>query len=167
MSKTFKGVQALKEVSLELSSGEVFTILGHNGAGKSTMINILTGDLLPSHGKTFILGKDVTEESSIIQQSVGFCPQDNIGWDDLTAKEMMYLVAKFKGIKWGNKLKEAVQQVLDSVNLLDREDHFVNTFSGGMIRRLNVAMSTVGDVGIILLDEPTTGVDPIARRKVW
>lgn len=101
MYDNFIGVQALREVSFSMNKGEVFVLLGHNGAGKSTLINIITGQVAPTHGKVFMMGLDVENDSSQVQQIIGVCPQDDILWDDLTAREHMLLVAAFKGIKMG------------------------------------------------------------------
>jgi ABC-type multidrug transport system ATPase subunit len=98
---------------------------------------------------------------------IGVCPQDDVLWDDLTSYEHMMLVAMFKGLKWGTGLRRAVDQVLTQVQLLDRKHDFASTYSGGMKRRLSVALSTVGDVKIVFFDEPTTGLDPLSRRRVW
>ena len=98
---------------------------------------------------------------------VGVCPQDDILWDSLTAVEHMYLVASFKGLQRGPNLDQAVVAVLEQVKLEDRKNDFASAYSGGMKRRLSVALSTVGDVDILFFDEPTTGLDPISRRRVW
>lgn len=89
-----------------MNKGEVFVLLGHNGAGKSTLINIITGLINPTHGKVFMQGLDVEADSVQIQQIIGVCPQDDILWDDLTAREHMLLVAAFKGIQWGPNLSK-------------------------------------------------------------
>jgi ABC-type multidrug transport system ATPase subunit len=188
VSKTYSGVQALKEVSFSMNKGEVFVLLGHNGAGdvthpslsllflssssaaligKSTLINIITGVTKPTHGKVYLNGYDIEEDIAEIQQTIGVCSQDDYLWDELTAKEHMLLTAIFKGIKWGPELHAAVDNVLDLVQLSDRSSEFCRQYSGGMKRRLSVAMSTVGDVEILFLDEPTTGLDPVSRRRVW
>ena len=167
VSKTYSGVQALKEVSFEMKKGEVFVLLGHNGAGKSTLMNIITGLIQPTHGKVYLSGLDVEAESAQVQQTIGVCAQDDLLWDDLTAREHMLLTAAFKGLEYGTQLFQAVDSVLAMVQLEERADHFARQYSGGMKRRLSVAMSTVGDVEILFLDEPTTGLDPVSRRHVW
>ena len=146
VSKTFSGVQALKEVSFEMKRGEVFVMLGHNGAGKSTLINLITGVLAPTHGKVFLNGLDVERDAIDVQQTIGICSQDDLLWDDLTAREHMLLTAAFKGLRWGDELFSAVENMLGRVQLTERADDFCRQFSGGMKRRLSVAMSTVGDV---------------------
>lgn len=145
---------------------------GHNGAGKSTLINIITGLIAPTHGKVYINGLDAEIDVAEVQQVIGVCPQDDILWDDLTAREHMLLTAAFKGLQvgWGGSasgLHTAIDRVLEKVQLLDRSSTFSKNFSGGMKRRLSVAMSTVGDVDVLFLDEPSTGLDPVSRRHVW
>jgi ATP-binding cassette, subfamily A (ABC1), member 3 len=115
--------------------------VGHNGAGKSTLINIITGVTTPTHGKVFINGLDVEHDVAEIQQTIGVCSQDDLLWDELTAKEHMLLTAAFKGLEWGPRLFAAVDNVLDTMQLLDRADDFCRQYSGGMKRRLSVAVS--------------------------
>lgn len=152
--------------------GEVFVLLGHNGAGKSTLINVITGLIAPTHGKVYINGLDAETDVAEVQQAIGVCPQDDILWDDLTALEHMYLTAAFKGLEIGNcsvesALRRSIDSVLGKVQLLDRAGEFSKNYSGGMKRRLSIAMSTVGDVDVLFLDEPSTGLDPVSRRHVW
>jgi ABC-type multidrug transport system ATPase subunit len=120
--------------------------------GKSTLINIITGTTSPTHGKVYLSGLDVSEDISEIQQTIGVCAQDDYLWDDLTAREHMLLTAVFKGVQWGESLYTAVDNVLDTVQLRERSHEFCGGYSGGMKRRLSVALSTVGDVDIIFLD---------------
>ncbi len=108
--------------------------------------------LAPTHGKVFLSGLDVESDAAQVQQMIGVCAQDDLLWDDLTAKEHMLLTAAFKGLKWGPELHAAVDNVLNMVQLLDRSNNFAKQYSGGMKRRLSVAMSTVGDVDILFLD---------------
>ena len=148
---------------------------------QSSLINVITGLIAPTHGKVYINGLDVEEDASEVQQIIGVCAQDDLLWDDLTAREHMLLTAAFKGIAFGNKLLSAVDNVLELVQLRERAEDFCRQFSGGMKRRLSVAMSTVGDVDVLFFDgkillptsfitcylEPTTGLDPVSRRHVW
>ena len=174
VSKTFKETQALKEVSFSMQRGSVFVLLGHNGAGiqeyilvntllvilflgKSTLINIITGLLKPTHGNVYISGLDSEVDASSVQQITGVCPQHDLLWTDLTARDHIYLTAAFKGIEFGKPLEVAVEKILTKMNLFDRADTCVSEFSGGMQRRLSVAMSAVGEIDIIFLDEPSTG----------
>jgi ABC-type multidrug transport system ATPase subunit len=186
LSKSYAGgVQALREVSFDMKRGEVFVLLGHNGAGKSTLINILTGLTSPTRGKTFLSGLDIDEDVADVQQLIGVCPQHDILWEDLTAMDHMLLVAAFKGLSGDNlfaplftnadtpeaaqssPLFKSIQTILKQVQLLGRSRDFASSYSGGMRRRLSVALSAVGDVDVIFFDEPTTGLDPLSRRRVW
>lgn len=133
-----------------MKRGEVFVMLGHNGAGKSTLINIITGVLAPTHGKVYLNGLDVERDAMDVQQTIGICSQDDLLWDDLTAREHMLLTAAFKGLRWGEELHNAVEGMLARVQLTDRANDFCRQFSGGMKRRLSVAMSTVGDVSTLV-----------------
>ena len=119
-SKTYSGVQALKEVTFEVKKGECFVLLGHNGAGKSTLINLMTGHTMPTHGKVFLAGLDVDIDMTSIQQMIGVCAQDEYLWDDLTAREHMQLHAAFKGLMPGPELTRAVDEILNRVQLLAR-----------------------------------------------
>lgn len=115
----------------------------------------------------YVSGMDVEQDISLIQQSIGVCPQADLLWDDLTAKEHIDIHAAFKGIESGSVLNQAVELILKKVGLLERGDSYAKDFSGGMKRRLAVAMSAVGEVDAIFLDEPTTGLDPLSRHGVW
>ena len=130
MSKTFSAIQALKEISFTMNIGEVFVILGHNGAGKSTLINIITGLYSCTHGSVYVSGMDVQEDVSLIQQSIGVCPQADLLWDDLTAREHIDIHAAFKGIQSGARLNAAVELILTKVGLIDRRDSYAKDFSG-------------------------------------
>lgn len=167
LSKTFKNTTAVKELSLQMASGEVFVLLGHNGAGKSTLINMLTCALAPTHGKAYVMGLDVAQDGDALQQVIGVCAQHDHLYKDLTAREHMRLNAKFKGVAVDSRLDAEIDTLLEKVGLLQDADKLARTFSGGMKRRLSVAMSAVGDAKVLFLDEPSTGLDPISKRAVW
>lgn len=152
VSKTYSGVQALKEVTFSMTRGQVFVLLGHNGAGKSTLINILSGTCKPTHGKVYISGLDVCNDITAIQQIIGVCPQDDQLWDDLTAREHMAIHGIFKGLHRGPSLDSAIDAALSRVRLLERANTLAKDFSGGMKRRLSLAMSIVGQVEVLFLD---------------
>jgi len=167
VSKVFKGTTALKEVSLTIPENQVFALLGHNGAGKTTLINCLTGALNPTHGKAYVQGFDVQAENDDVQAIIGVCPQHDHLYPDLTAREHMYLYARFKGVKITQSVGTEIQDLLEKVGLDSVENRLARSFSGGMKRRLSLAMSAVGDSKILFLDEPTTGLDPLSKRRVW
>jgi ABC-type lipoprotein export system ATPase subunit len=157
VSKNYGTSQALKEVTMTIPPNKVFALLGHNGAGKSTLLNILSGAINPTYGKCYAMGLDVGGGGDVgaLQEIVSFCPQDDTLWQDLTPKEHIYIVGRFKG--YSNSVIEAeIDRVLSSVGLMDVAGHRVSSFSGGMKRRLSLALAMVGDAKIIFLDEPTT-----------
>eukprot|EP01029_Cantina_marsupialis_P023808 TRINITY_DN5_c0_g1_i2.p1 TRINITY_DN5_c0_g1~~TRINITY_DN5_c0_g1_i2.p1 ORF type:complete len:1881 (-),score=659.99 TRINITY_DN5_c0_g1_i2:186-5828(-) len=166
LSKGFKGIQAVKELSLNMKMGETFCLLGHNGAGKTTTINVLTGVHKPTFGHAFVLGHSVQDEIGSIQRLMGICPQHDILFEELSGADHIKFWARFKGMD-RSKLKAEVERSLTSVSLFADAKQAAGKYSGGMQRRLSVAISTLGSPGVIFLDEPTTGMDPLTRRKVW
>ena len=161
-----RDIHAVNDLSLEIYNPELLTILGHNGAGKSTLINILTGISSPSYGTATIFGLDILSDMREIRKILGVCPQHDILWDELTAKEHLILFARLKEIPYEEALRDAEEKLL-LVKLSHVQNRLVGTFSGGMKRRLSVAISGVGNPRLIILDEPTTGMDPINRRSAW
>jgi ABC-type Na+ transport system ATPase subunit NatA len=159
-------VKALNGVHIEIDEGELLGLLGHNGAGKTTLINIMTGVLGGYTGKITISGLDIEENKSEVKQFVGVCPQFDILWNEMTAKEHLEMFAVIKGLP-KNLINQTVDKLLQDVNLTKVGDHLARTFSGGMKRRLSMAIACIGNPKIIFLDEPTTGMDPKNRRQVW
>jgi ABC-type multidrug transport system ATPase subunit len=149
-----------------MKRGEVTSLLGHNGAGKSSIINILTGLHNPTHGEAFVFGLSVREEMAHIQSIMGIVPQENVLWDHLTAREHLELYACFKGMTDRAAIDADVDSCLRSVKLYGVPG-VASTFSGGMKRRLHCAMAFVGNPSLIFADEPSTGMDTYARRVVW
>ncbi|KAL4479229.1 hypothetical protein ABPG72_011441 [Tetrahymena utriculariae] len=164
--KSSKDKIALKDVYFEVDGGELIAILGHNGAGKSTMINILTGLLSASSGTANMLGFDINTQMSEIQSIMGVCPQFDILWDELTAEEHLKMYCMLKGIPVGMIPKE-INTRLQEVGLFHVKKASVGTYSGGMKRRVSLAISAIGNPKIIFMDEPTTGMDPKTRREIW
>lgn len=156
---------AVNKLFLTAEDGTLLCLLGHNGAGKTTTINMLTGITTPSAGQAFIEGLDVDNDIEKIREFMGYCPQFDILWNDLSARQHLYLISGLKREGW--KTKEHVDTVLDDVRLLGVADRDSKTFSGGMKRRLSLAMSIVTDPSIVFMDEPTTGMDPGNRRHIW
>eukprot|EP00357_Protocruzia_adherens_P001361 CAMPEP_0115019368 /NCGR_PEP_ID=MMETSP0216-20121206/29400_1 /TAXON_ID=223996 /ORGANISM="Protocruzia adherens, Strain Boccale" /LENGTH=942 /DNA_ID=CAMNT_0002390821 /DNA_START=13 /DNA_END=2841 /DNA_ORIENTATION=- len=163
--KSRKDVKALHKVYLEVESGELVSILGHNGAGKTTLINVLTGVYGPTTGDAFISNYSILDQLDNVRKVTGVCPQHDILWNELTAAEHIEIFAQLKDRTIN--VQEAVRKALKRVNLFDVKDNPTGTFSGGMKRRLSVAISGIGDPKIIFLDEPTTGMDPVSRFEVW
>lgn len=153
-------------ISLTLRKGEIFCLLGHNGAGKSTTIRMLTGLIEPDEGDAWIFGRSVRTNMDEIRKYLGVCPQHDILWDDLTAREHVYIFSAIKNVPRDQR-DFVARDMLEQLHLLRYADQRVGTFSGGMKRRLSVGLAFLGNSQIVLLDEPTTGMDPIIRRQIW
>jgi ABC-type multidrug transport system ATPase subunit len=170
IGKTYKKDPALQDVNMEISKGEIITILGPNGAGKSTLLNILTGQLSSGSGYAkvgpFMIHNDMFIDMNYIKRLIGVCSQYDYLWDELTVYETIYLYSRLRGISM-SKIEEYITDKLVSVNLEKKRNERVNSLSGGMKRRLSICISTLGEPFIIFMDEPTTGLDPINRRKIW
>ena len=166
LSKAYKEEMAVSEVTMEIESSCCLALLGTNGAGKSTFINILTGIHSPTHGEAFIFGVDVKVDMAKLQKIMGCCPQEDLLWAELTAREHLHLYARFKGIA-DDVLQQHCTDILTSVGLVADADNMVSTYSGGMKRRLSVGIASVASPTIMFLDEPSTGMDPLSKRRVW
>ncbi|KAL7754040.1 hypothetical protein RI367_000019 [Sorochytrium milnesiophthora] len=166
MTKQFGKLTAVNDISMTLRKGRCLALLGHNGAGKSTLINMLSGLLSPTSGNAYVFGHALTHGAAPIQRVLGTCSQDDIQYPELSAREHLRLYARFKGIPT-SELKEYIDGRLDLVGLLPHADQLVGEYSGGMKRRLSIVSAGIGEPQFIILDEPTTGMDPINRRKVW
>jgi ABC-type multidrug transport system ATPase subunit len=141
-------------------------LIGHNGAGKSTLMSLLTGLLEPSSGSAHVGDVNLIDDISSVRKMIGYCPQYNFFWDELTARDHLVLFSLLRGIKY-SEVNNSVDNILRLTQLSSYSHQSVKTFSGGMKRRLSVAMAGIGDPKILLFDEPTTGLDPISRRSVW
>ena len=159
-----KDINALKPLYLEIDKGEILALLGQNGAGKTTFINILIGLLHPTRGKAIIKGIDTTINLDKAQKLVGIVQQFDCLWEDLTVEEHIALYAALKG---ETQIEHCVQKSLRQVGLLNSRFLLVKALSGGMKRRLSVAIGCIGNPPILILDEPTTGMDPLNRNQIW
>jgi ABC-type multidrug transport system ATPase subunit len=157
-----KQVHALSNMYLQVKRGECLALLGHNGAGKTTLMNILTGLMKPSHGDAFIFGKSVQREMTSIRTILGVCPQHDILFNELSPYQHLVLFAELKGVNTNE-----IEDILKQVDLYERRFDQCGGFSGGMKRRLSLAISCIGNPQILFLDEPTTGLDVISAKKVW
>jgi ABC-type multidrug transport system ATPase subunit len=157
---------ACRSLSLGVDYGECFGMLGPNGAGKTSTINMLVGFLPPTAGAAYIAGKDIATQSADVHAEMGLCPQHDLLWESLSAREHLAFYARLKGLH-GESLAQAVDTALRQVNLFDVGDKRSGEFSGGMKRRLSVAISLVGDPKVVYMDEPSTGLDPSARQNLW
>jgi len=166
VTKIYGQNHAVDGVSMNLGVGQVTALLGHNGAGKTTMSHMLCCETLPSGGSASVFGLGVTDDPFVVRQLVGVCKQDDYLYPNLTAREHLELYGGLRGVR-GERLGEIVQEWLESVDLHTVQNQNSAGFSGGMKRRLSVACSTIGERPFIILDEPTTGMDPVSRRFVW
>eukprot|EP01114_Cavostelium_apophysatum_P013017 TRINITY_DN3066_c0_g1_i2.p1 TRINITY_DN3066_c0_g1~~TRINITY_DN3066_c0_g1_i2.p1 ORF type:complete len:1610 (-),score=443.90 TRINITY_DN3066_c0_g1_i2:33-4862(-) len=168
LTKEFKATKtpAVDHLSMRVYEGEIFALLGHNGAGKTTTISILTGLMNATSGTALVNGFDITTNMRQIRNSIGLCPQHDLLFDDLTVKEHLEFYGELKGIT-GEKLVSEVDALLKKVGLEEKKTTLSKSLSGGMKRKLSLAIALVGDPKVLFLDEPTSGMDPYSRRKVW
>jgi len=165
LRKTFGDFQAVQDASFNADSGEVLSLLGPNGAGKSTTISMLSGLLAPTGGDASIMGHSVTKEPEAAKKSLGVVPQDIALYSDLSARENLVFWGKMYGLR-GAALKSRVDEVLDVIGLADRQKDHVGKFSGGMKRRVNIGAALLHKPDVIIMDEPTVGIDPQSRRHI-
>lgn len=161
--KEYDNNMVVNNLSFTVKKGEIFGFLGPNGAGKSTSINMMTGLLKTTSGSIRINGKSLSE---IDKKTIGICPQEVILWDYLTCYENLMLMGKLYDIP-KDKLKENIPVILEKLSLADKRDEKVSKLSGGMKRRMNIAMATIHNPELIVLDEPSEGLDPQSRRLLW
>nr|XP_014349979.1 PREDICTED: ATP-binding cassette sub-family A member 1-like isoform X1 [Latimeria chalumnae] len=157
---------AVDGLSVNFYENQVTSFLGHNGAGKTTTMSILTGLFPPTSGTALIYGKDIRTEIDSIRKNMGMCPQHNVLFDQLTVEEHIYFYARLKG-KSTKEVKEEIDFMIEDVGLPHKRKDMVKNLSGGMQRKLSVAIAFVGGSKLVILDEPTAGVDPYARRGIW
>jgi len=160
------GKYAVKGVSLGIPNGECFGLLGINGAGKSTTLGILSGDIFPSAGQATLSGLDLLTDIHKCRRKIGFCPQFDALFDLLTAREHLELYAGIKGI-YEEDIPAVANGKIAEMGLTEYADRAAGTYSGGNKRKLSVAIAMVGEPSIVFLDEPSTGMDPVARRFMW
>jgi ABC-2 type transport system ATP-binding protein len=167
VTKVYGGkVMALDKVTLQVDSGIVFALLGPNGSGKTTLMRILTTQIAPTSGDAFVLGHDVVKEGGRVRQLVGYVPQEMSVWTDISGYENLLIYSKIYGLPSAGR-KDTILQALDGIGLKDVADNLVKSYSGGMIRRLEIASALLIAPKILFLDEPTIGLDPSARKIVW
>ncbi len=166
VTKVYGRLVAVQEVSFAVPQGIVFGLLGPNGAGKTTLVNILTTLLHPTSGLAFVGGHDVVREAARIRSLIGVVPQENNLDRYLTARENLILHAKMHRMP-PSSYQRRIDELLDLMGLSERQKDFPNKFSTGMQRRLVVVRALVHDPRILFLDEPTTGLDPQAKRMIW
>jgi ABC-2 type transport system ATP-binding protein len=165
LTKKFGSVLAVDSLFLEANRGEIFGLLGPNGAGKTTTIKMICGLLKPDTGKIYIDGREVINSSLETMKKVGLCPQDLVLWEYLTCMEQLIFVAEMNGFS-SVKSKQSSNNLLKNLGLEEKRNKTARTLSGGLKRRLNIALALVNDPEIIILDEPEAGLDPQSRVMV-
>jgi len=164
LSKTFGDKRVVDHLSMRVARGEIFGFLGPNGSGKTTSIRLMCGLLTPDEGSGTCLGYDIRTQSAEIKRNVGYMTQRFSFWDDLTIRENLDFVGRVYGM---DDRREAVTRALDDLGLTARQDQLTGTLSGGWKQRLALAACMLHRPRLLLLDEPTAGVDPNARREFW
>ncbi|MCX9025592.1 MAG: ATP-binding cassette domain-containing protein [Candidatus Methanoperedens sp.] len=165
--KVYDGkVRALDGVDLKVKAGNVFALLGPNGSGKTTLMRILTTQFKPTSGEASIFGFDVVRNDAQVRKVISYVPQETSVWTDITGYENLLIYAKIYGLASGERNK-IIRDALEGMGLDAVADKLIKTYSGGMIRRLEMACAMIIKPRILFLDEPTIGLDPSARKAVW
>jgi ABC-2 type transport system ATP-binding protein len=165
LHKNFDEVHAVQGINFEVQPGEIFSLLGPNGAGKSTTISMLSCLLKPSSGDAEVMGYSILQEANHVKESIGVVPQDIALYPDLSARENLIFWGKMYGLR-GPKLQARTDEVLDVIGLTEYQKRRVDKYSGGMKRRLNIGISLLHKPDVIIMDEPTVGIDPQSRRNI-
>ncbi|XP_075998973.1 phospholipid-transporting ATPase ABCA3 [Genypterus blacodes] len=158
--------KAVLDLTLNMFEGQITVLLGHNGAGKTTTLSMLTGLFPPSSGRAYINGYDICQDMALIRRSLGLCPQHDVLFDNLTVREHLLFYAQLKGFS-REKIPDEVDRIIRILNLEDKRHARSKTLSGGMKRKLSIGIALIGDSKVVMLDEPTSGMDPSARRATW
>lgn len=166
LTKSFGDVVAVNDISFSVQQGEIFGFLGPNGAGKSTTMMILTSLLKPTSGHALISGFDVTVDPKQVRKNIGYVQQESTVDEYLTGRENLLLQAKLNHIP-KNEISKRIDEVLELIELVDKQDQAVVTYSGGMRKRLDIAGGLLHRPKVLFLDEPTVGLDIQTRRKIW
>jgi ABC-2 type transport system ATP-binding protein len=164
LNKRFGAKHVVRDLTLQVETGEIFGFLGPNGSGKTTSIRMLCGLLTPDSGSGTCLGHDVVRETAAIKREVGYMTQRFSLWEDLTLRENLDFIGRMYGMRGRDK---AVSRTLERLGLTQRSDELAGTLSGGWKQRLALAACMLHEPKLLLLDEPTAGVDPRARREFW
>lgn len=165
LQKCFGEFAAVKGVNFEVQQGEIFSLLGPNGAGKSTTISMLSCLLQPSEGDACVMGHSVRKEAQAVKSAIGIVPQDIALYGDLSARDNLSFWGRMYGLR-GKTLGKRVDEVLEIIGLVERQRDRVDKFSGGMKRRVNIGAALMHKPAVIIMDEPTVGIDPQSRRHI-
>ena len=166
LSRRFGALRAVDGLSLEVPAGEIFGLVGRNGAGKTTTIKMLTTLLPPTSGSATIAGFDIVRDAAQVRRAIGYVPQALSADGELTGYENLLVFARLYDIPRRER-RQRIDEALEFMDLRDAADRLVRGYSGGMIRRLEIAQSTLHRPKVLFLDEPTVGLDPLARHAVW
>ena len=167
LTKIFDGKKAVDELSLDIYQGEITALLGHNGAGKTTTISMLSGLISPTYGDMKVEEMVLSRDLDKIRKNLGVCPQHNVLFHELTPEEHLYIYSIFKGMTDGDAIREKVDEKLKELKLVEYKDRKSENLSGGQKRKLSLAIALIADSKIVILDEPTSGIDLSARRLMW
>lgn len=165
LTKYFKDIKAVDGINLLIEQGEIVGLLGPNGAGKSTAISMIATLLAPTKGEVSLWGESVIDKPNVLRQVLGMVPQELALYLDLSAWENLHFFGRLHGFK-RNERNRRVEEVLELVGLQEKKDVLVKTFSGGMKRRLNIALALLHDPQFLIMDEPTVGIDPHSRNYI-
>jgi len=161
----FGKIKAVDGISFTVKKAEIFSLIGPNGAGKSTTISMLACLLQPDSGDAWVMGNSVTKDPQAVKASIGVVPQEIALYEDLSARENLVFWGKMYGLR-GEPLKQRVAEVLELVGLTERQNERVSKYSGGMKRRVNIGIALLHKPPLIIMDEPTVGIDPQSRRHI-
>nr|XP_060637352.1 glucosylceramide transporter ABCA12 [Anolis sagrei ordinatus] len=168
ITKIYESKAAVQNLSLNFYEGNITSLLGHNGAGKTTTISILTGLFPASSGTIYVYGKDIRTDQDIIRKNMGICMQHNVLFSYLTTKEHLFLYGYIKVPHWSKEeLQKEIERTLKETGLYNHRHKLAGSLSGGMKRKLSISIALLGGSKVVILDEPTTGVDPCSRRGIW
>lgn len=159
-----KSIKAVDDISISVREGEIYGVIGPNGAGKTSLIKTIVGILTPTSGKLSVLEKNPRESKAFIRKNIGYMPQTLALYDDLTATETLQFFGSLQRVE---NIKSRIDEVLTLLELNERKNSLVHTFSGGMKKKLSLACALLHKPQLLILDEPTAAIDPLLRETIW